>query len=149
MRYARNIIIVVVLIAGVVLYFLYRNSQVKNASTENAVKVDTSTFLLTVFLKHEESKTLDEIQKKLKETGFYKKFPPPGIEIESWKVVMGIGQVVVLKVPATRLREVNVALEKSAWGSYKTEFYPTYDFMPVYKQIRDTVNNQIRGDSIK
>ena len=148
MRYARNIIIVVVLIAGVVLYFLYRNSQVKNASTENAVKVDTSTFLLTVFLKHEESKTLDEIQKKLKETGFYKKFPPPGIEIESWKVVMGIGQVVVLKVPATRLREVNVALEKSAWGSYKTEFYPTYDFMPVYKQIRDTVDNQIR-DSIK
>jgi hypothetical protein len=148
MKYARNIIITVILIVGVVLYFLYRNSQVKNASTENAVKVDTSTFLLTVFLKHEESKTLDEIQKKLKETGFYKKFPPPGIEIESWKVVMGIGQVVVLKVPVTRLREVNVALEKTAWGSYKTEFYPTYDFMPVYRQIKDTVDNQIR-DSVK
>jgi hypothetical protein len=148
MKYARNLIIIVVLIAGAVLFFLYKNSQVKNASTENTVKVDTSTFLLTVFLKHDESKTLDEIQKKLKETGFYKKFPPPGIEIESWKVVMGIGQVVVLKVPATRLREVNVALEKSAWGSYKTEFYPTYDFMPVYRQIKDTVDNQIR-DSVK
>ena len=95
--------------------------------------------LLTVFLKHDQSKTLDEIQKKLSETGFYKKFPPEGIEIESWKIVMGIGQVVTLKVPANRLREVNTTLEKTAWGAYHTEFYPSYDYLPIYKSMKDSI----------
>ena len=94
--------------------------------------------LLTIFLKHDQSKTLDEIQKKLAATGFYKNFPPEGVEIESWKVVMGIGQVITLRVPANKLRDVNVAIEKMAWGSFRTEFYPTYDFLPAYKSYRDT-----------
>ena len=29
---------------------------------------------------------------------------------------------------ASRLREVNRILENTAWGSYHTEFYPTYDY---------------------
>ena len=27
-----------------------------------------------------------------------------------------------------RLREVNRIFETTAWGSYRTEFYPTYDY---------------------
>jgi hypothetical protein len=46
-------------------------------------------------------------------------------------VMMGIGQVVTLRLPANRLREVNRVLENSAWGSYRTEFYPTYDYKPT------------------
>ncbi len=65
------------------------------------------TFMLTIFLRHDEAKTLGEIQQHLKETGFDKNFPPPGIEIVSWYVMMGIGQVVTLRVPPARLREVN------------------------------------------
>ena len=84
--------------------------------------------LLTVFLKHDQSKTVGEINERLFRQGFYDKFPPPGIEVVSWYVMMGIGQVVTLRVPASRLREVNVALESSAWGGYHTEFYPTYDY---------------------
>ena len=87
--------------------------------------------LLTIFLKHDQSKTLGELQAHAEKTGFWKTFPPEGIEVESWKVVMGIGQVVTLKVPPSRLREVNRALETTAWGAYRTEFYPTYDFMEV------------------
>ena len=64
-------------------------------------------FLLTVFLKHDQSKPLEEINAELKRQGFYKAFPPPGIEVVSWYVMMGIGQVVTLRVPAERLREVN------------------------------------------
>jgi hypothetical protein len=41
--------------------------------------------------------------------------------------MVGIGQVVTLRVPASRLREVNRAIETTAWGGYRTEFYPTYD----------------------
>ena len=62
------------------------------------------------------SKTLDEIQAQLRKNGFYQKFPPPGVEVVSWYVMMGIGQVVTLRVPPELLREVNLALEHSAWG---------------------------------
>jgi len=39
--------------------------------------------------------------------------------------------VVTLRLPASRLREVNRILENSAWGSYRTEFYPTYDYKAI------------------
>ena len=54
----------------------------------------------------------------------------------SWYVMMGIGQVVTLRVPAERLREVNRAIEETAWGGYRTEFYPTYDYKAVAEQQR-------------
>lgn len=102
-----------------------------------AVAQNEETFLLTVFLKHDQAKTLDEIQQELKATGFWAKFPPEGIEIESWYVMMGVGQVVTIRVPPSRLREVNVAIERSAWGAFRTEFYPTYDLRPVQKKLRE------------
>jgi len=49
---------------------------------------------------------------------------------------MGIGQVVTLRVPPERLREVNRVIEEKAWGAFKTEFYPTYDFKPVWDQLQ-------------
>ena len=49
---------------------------------------------------------------------------------------MGIGQVVTLRVPASRLREVNRAIEPTAWGGYRTEFYPTYDYKALAQQMR-------------
>jgi hypothetical protein len=137
----RYLLVTAILIFLAVLFLYNRDSQAKsNKSSNMEAQTSDNTFLLTVFLRHDESKTLDEIQQKLKETGFYSKFPPKGIEIESWKVLMGIGQVVTLKVPVSRLREVNLALEKSAWGSFRTEFYPTYDYLPVYKAMKDSLN---------
>src|SRR6266481_3915861 len=87
--------------------------------------------LLTIFLRHDQSKTLDEINAELRKQGYYKTFPPAGIEVVSWYVMMGIGQVVTLRVPPARLREVNRIFENTAWGSYRTEFYPTYDYTAV------------------
>jgi hypothetical protein len=89
--------------------------------------------LLTVFLKHDQSKTLDQINKELKERKWYRDFPPPGVEVESWYIVMGIGQVVTLRVPPEKLREVNRVIEQEAWSAYRTEFYPTYDYKAVAK----------------
>ena len=92
---------------------------------------DKGSILLTIFLRHDQSKPLDEINSELRQQGYYKAFPPAGIEVVSWYVMMGIGQVVTLRVPAERLREVNVAIEKTAWGGYRTEFYPTYDYKAI------------------
>jgi hypothetical protein len=94
------------------------------ANADNAV-------MLTVFLKHDQSRPLGELNAQLEKQGFYKAFPPAGVEVVSWYVVMGIGQVVTLRLPASRLREVNRVLEDTAWGSYRTEFYPTYDYKAV------------------
>jgi hypothetical protein len=91
------------------------------ATPENAV-------LLTIFLRHDQSRPLSELNAQLARQGFYKQFPPPGVEVISWNVVMGIGQIVTLRFPASRIREVNRVLEDTAWGPYRTEFYPTYDY---------------------
>ncbi|MBE7203567.1 MAG: hypothetical protein INR70_38025 [Parafilimonas terrae] len=94
------------------------------ATADNAI-------LLTVFLRHDQSRPLAELNEQLAKQGFYKAFPPPGIEVVSWNVVMGIGQIITLRLPATRLREINRVLEDTAWGAYRTEFYPTYDYKAV------------------
>ena len=102
-----------------------------SAPAENAPPTADNAVLLTVFFKHDQSRPLSELNAQLERQGFYKAFPPPGIEVVSWYVMMGIGQVVTLRLPASRLREVNRILENTAWGSYRTEFYPTYDYKSV------------------
>lgn len=90
--------------------------------------------LLTIFLRHDQSRPLAEINAQLAKNGWYEKFPPAGIEVVSWYVVMGIGQVVTLRVPPDRLRDVNLAVENAGWGAYRTDFYPTYDYRPVWEE---------------
>jgi hypothetical protein len=92
--------------------------------------------MLTVFLRHDETKTVDEINRHLKETGWFRDFPPDGVTVVSWYVMMGIGQVVTLRFPAEKLRDVNRLIEGEAWGGYRTEFYPTYDYRGLYDQLR-------------
>jgi len=112
-------------------------SSVGFAQTTAAPKVESATatednaVLLTVFLRHDQSRPLGELNAQLAKQGFYKAFPPPGIEVVSWYVAMGIGQVITLRLPASRIREVNRVLEDTAWGAYRTEFYPTYDYKAV------------------
>ena len=89
--------------------------------------------LLTIFLRHDQSRPLPELNAQLTKNGWFEKFPPAGTEVVSWYVVMGIGQVVTLRVPPDRLREVNLAVENAGWGAYRTEFYATYDFRPVWE----------------
>ncbi len=98
---------------------------------------DAGLVTLTIFFKHDESQTLDEINDRLRHQHFYETFPPQGVEVLSWNVLMGVGQVVTLRFPAERLREVNRAVERTAWGGYRTEFYPTYDYRPTASKERE------------
>src|ERR1044071_7994611 len=105
----------------------------RSQSTAAAEQKDA--ILLTIFLRHDESKALDEINDHLRKTGRYDKFPPEGVEVVSWYVMMGIGQVVTLRMPPDKLGEVNRVIEQNAWGSYRTEFYPTYDYKPAWEAM--------------
>jgi hypothetical protein len=105
------------------------------AGIASAQEKKQDAILLTIFLKHDQTKTLAEINQHLDKTGFYKKLPPEGVEVVSWYVMMGIGQVVTLRVPPEKLRSVNLVIEQSAWGAFKTEFYSTYDFKPIWEAM--------------
>ena len=106
------------------------------APAQAPADANKGTFLLTIFLKHDQSKTLEQINAQLRAQGYFRAFPPPGIEVVSWYVMMGIGQVVTLRVPAERLREINRVIEQTAWGGYHTEFYPTYDYKAAAEELR-------------
>jgi len=106
-------------------------AQTMAAPSEKATPTADNAVMLTVFFKHDQSRPLSELKAQLERQGFYKASPPPGVEVASWYVMMGMGQVVTLRLPAPRLREVNRILENTAWGSYRTEFYATYDYKAV------------------
>jgi hypothetical protein len=106
-------------------------SRAQTTAPANAAPTSDNAVMLTIFLKHDQSRPLEELNAQLEKQGFYKAFPPAGIEVVSWNIVMGVGQVVTLRLPASRLREVNRVLETTAWGPYRTEFYPTYDYKTI------------------
>lgn len=106
-------------------------AQAQNTPTGNAAPTSDNAIMVTIFFKHDQSRPLSELNAQLERQGFYKAFPPEGVEVVSWYVMMGVGQVVTLRLPASRLREVNRVIENSAWGAYHTEFYPTYDYKAV------------------
>ena len=94
---------------------------------ERLLLPDEERILLTVFLKHDQSMNNVQRAELLRDTGFNESFPPDEVEIVDHYVMMGIGQVIVLRLPPNRLRALNVAIERGAWGAYQTEFYITYD----------------------
>lgn len=97
---------------------------------------DSDAFLLTVYLKHDQTMNITEINEIAARNQLDQIFPPEGVEIVDHYVFMGLGQVIVLRVPPDRLRMVNIAIERGAWGAYQTEFYPTYDLRAarIYQQ---------------
>ncbi len=107
------------------------------------------TVRITIFLRHDQTKNLDQIDEILYSQGFWKSFPPEGTKIVSWQVLMGIGQVVTLEVPPELVRTVNRTIEKMAWGAFRTEFYLTYDFLPVFEQKRAEAERRERTGGSK
>lgn len=97
---------------------------------------DEETITLTILLKHDQRRNIDEIQRRLAEREWWERFPPKGCEIVSWTVAMGLGQIVTLRLPPSLLNIVNIEIERSAWGVFSTEFFPTYDFIPVRERLR-------------
>ena len=96
-------------------------------SAQGPLLPDGDTMMLTVFLKHDQTMNNVLRAELLRDAGFDEMFPPEGVEIVDHYVMMGIGQVIVMRFPPNLLRIVNLAIERGAWGAYQTEFYVTYD----------------------
>jgi hypothetical protein len=98
-------------------------------STDNKV-------MLTIIFNHDQSKTLDEIMAHLKKTGFYRDFPPEGTELISWVVAMSYGFIIQVRVEADKIRMLNRFIEQKAWGAFRYQVYPSYDFIPIAAQLK-------------
>ena len=94
------------------------------------------TFLVTVILRHDQSKNLDEIMSYLQETGFYREFPPEGSELVSWVVAMSYGFIIHLRLEPSALRTLNRFFEQKAWGAFSYQVYPAYDFEPIAQKFK-------------
>ncbi|MDE3079539.1 MAG: hypothetical protein KGI94_05880 [Paracoccaceae bacterium] len=92
--------------------------------------------LLSVVLRHDQSRVVGALHEQLERQGYFEQFPPEGVEVVSWYVMMGLGQVVTLRFPAHRLREVNRAIESTAWGAFRTDIHATYDFRAIAREQR-------------
>lgn len=99
------------------------------------------TVLITLILRHHPGLVLDDVQARLKASDWWESFPPAGVRIVSWTVAMGFAQIATLELPHRLLPVLNVELERRGWGVFRTEVYPTYDFVPVRERIRERVRN--------
>ena len=97
---------------------------------------DDGKLMVTVVLHHDQSKTLEEIMSHLEATGFYRDFPPDGSELVSWVVAMSYGFVTNLRLKPDALRSLNRFMEEKAWGAFRYEVYPSYDFMPIAEKLK-------------
>ncbi|HYB72320.1 MAG TPA: hypothetical protein VED18_03035 [Candidatus Sulfotelmatobacter sp.] len=92
--------------------------------------------MLTVILHHDQAKTLDEIMAHAKKTGFYRDWPPEGVEPVSWTVAMSHGFIITVRVDADKVRNLNRYMESKAWGAWRYEVYPSYDFSAIAAQLK-------------
>lgn len=122
-------------------------SELTDAGAAKSPQQIQETILLTIVLKHDQGQNIDQIQFKLAERKWWARFPPQGCEIVSWTVAMGLGQIVTLRLPPSLLNVVNVEIERSAWGVFATDFYPTYDFAPVRERLKREWMESSQGET--
>ena len=128
-------------VQSVVLALFYSFTLIaQDQPASSAVLPDNEHILLTVFLKHDQSMNNAQRREVLDEAGFNDLFPPEGVEIVDHYVMMGIGQVIVMRFPPDQLRIVNRAIEHGAWGAYQTEFYITYDLAEARRYRQQSRN---------
>jgi hypothetical protein len=49
---------------------------------------------------------------------------------------MSFGFVITLKVEADKVRSVNRYMEQRAWGAFRYEVFPAYDFAPIAADLK-------------
>ena len=95
---------------------------------------DAGLLTLTIFLKHDESQTLDEINERLRRQHFYESFPPKGVEVLSWNVLMGIGQVVTLRFPGRTIARREPRHREDGLGRLSDRVLPDIRLPPNGRQ---------------
>ncbi|MEX0882983.1 MAG: hypothetical protein WDZ72_05860 [Cyclobacteriaceae bacterium] len=118
------------------IFFLFLISCFYSRAQQSGPESASDSIMITIMMKHHQDKNIEELREIRDKNGFLENFPPPSAKVVNWYVMMGIGQVVTLKIPASELRTLNMAVEKSVWGAFSTEFYATYDLYPHIQEAK-------------
>jgi hypothetical protein len=102
-------------------------------SQAQSVREPVDSLLITVILKHQQDKNLKEIQEIQKKNRYWETFPPKEARVVSWYAVMGVGQIITLQIAPKDIRILNLSVANGAWGAFNSEFYPTYDYVPLWQ----------------
>ena len=137
----KKIVLITLCIAGLSQSGLAQQPTVKQSDTarvEGPAMISpagavSDSIMVTIILKHQQNKNLPEIRRVLEAQGFWDIFPPQDARVLSWTIAMGLGHVIIMKVPAGAERRLNLALENGAWGAFDTEIYLTYDYKSVWE----------------
>lgn len=125
-------------ILGLLFLFLFIPTKAQSPASQH----EGDSIMITIMMKHHQDKNIDELREIRDKNGFLELFPPASAKVVSWYVMMGIGQVVTVKIPANELRNLNIAVERGVWGAFSTEFYPTYDLYPHIQAEKKKQQNQ-------
>jgi len=49
---------------------------------------------------------------------------------------MSFGFIIQVQVEADKVRNLNRYMEQKAWGAFRYEVYPSYDFIPIAAQLK-------------
>lgn len=99
--------------------------------------VASDSILVTVILKHQQDKNLPEMKRILEAQGFWDLFPTSDARVMSWTLAMGLGHVIILKIPPTAIRRLNLAIENGAWGAFDSEIYLSYDYKVIWEESQE------------
>ncbi len=97
----------------------------------------SDSILVTVILKHQQDKNLPEMKRILEAQGFWDLFPTSDARVISWTLAMGLGHVIILKIPPTAIRRLNLAIENGAWGAFDSEIYLSYDYKVIWEESQE------------
>lgn len=117
-----------------ILPILVLSGHLYGQDTESTAASDS--LMVTIFMKHHQDKNIEELREIREKNGFLENFPPPSAKVVNWYVMMGIGQVVTVRIPAGELRNLNIAVEKSVWGHSPPNFTRRTICTPIYWKKR-------------
>lgn len=111
-----------------------QSPTIKSIPEPNAASspLESDSILVTIILKHQQNKNLPEIKRILEAQGFWDQFPGPDARVVSWTLAMGLGHVIVVKIPPSAVRRINLAIENGAWGAFDSEIYLSYDYKGIW-----------------
>lgn len=116
-----------------------KTAEVKKEASMSmpVVPVASDSILVTVILKHQQDKNLPEMKRILEAQGFWDLFPTSDARVMSWTLAMGLGHVIILKIPPTAIRRLNLAIENGAWGAFDSEIYLSYDYKVIWEESQE------------
>lgn len=98
---------------------------------------DNDSIIVTVILKHQQDKNLPEIRRILEAQGFWDLFPPAEARVISWTMAVGLGHVIIMKLPAHAIRKLHLAVGNGAFGAYTCEILLSYDYKGIWEEYME------------